>query len=109
MSSSTNDCRERVFAEIFVQFDKQLQESINNFKAADVTDEDIEVVRGKYQNAFQNFYATAFDIVFQKELTPSVDPFEVTEVENNALNLSVTDDDLQRFVVFGKNQIPSFF
>ena len=54
-------------------------------------------VRGKYRNAFQNFFTTGFDIVFQKEFLDKISDEEDNSVEIiNDLNLSVTDEDLQK-------------
>ena len=94
MASQVQEIREQALAEIFSDFERQLDNSIASFKDSDVSDQDIEVVRSKFKNAFQNYFTTGFDIVFQKEL---VEKFkETTEVEVQDLNLSVTDEDLQK-------------
>ena len=56
-------------------------------------------VRGKYRNAFQNLFTTGFDIVFQKEYLDKISDKEEAQqkqTECNDLNLSVTDEDLQK-------------
>ena len=94
MASQVQEIREQALADIFSDFERQLDNSIASFKDSDVSDQDIEVVRNKFKNAFQNYFTTGFDIVFQKEL---VEKFkETTEVEVQDLNLSVTDEDLQK-------------
>ena len=94
MASQVQEIREQALADIFSDFERQLDNSIASFKDSDVSDQDIEVVRSKFKNAFQNYFTTGFDIVFQKEL---VEKFkETTEVEVQDLNLSVTDEDLQK-------------
>ena len=94
MASQAQEIREQALADIFSDFERQLDNSIASFKDSDVSDQDIEVVRNKFKNAFQNYFTTGFDIVFQKEL---VEKFkETTEVEVQDLNLSVTDEDLQK-------------
>ena len=94
MASQVQEIREQALADIFSDFERQLENSIASFKDSDVSDQDIEVVRNKFKNAFQNYFTTGFDIVFQKEL---VEKFkETTEVEVQDLNLSVTDEDLQK-------------
>jgi len=95
MASQVQEIREQALADIFSDFDRQLDNSIASFKDSDVSDQDIEVVRNKFKNAFQNYFTTGFDIVFQKEL---VEKFKETktEVEVQDLNLSVTDEDLQK-------------
>ena len=94
MASQVQEIREQALADIFSDFERQLENSIASFKDSDVSDQDIEFVRNKFKNAFQNYFTTGFDIVFQKEL---VEKFkETTEVEVQDLNLSVTDEDLQK-------------
>ena len=94
MASQVQEIREQALADIFSDFERQLDNSIASFKDSDVSDQDIEFVRNKFKNAFQNYFTTGFDIVFQKEL---VEKFkETTEVEVQDLNLSVTDEDLQK-------------
>ena len=94
MASQVQEIREQALADIFSDFERQLDNSIASFKDSDVSDQDIEVVRNKFKNAFQNYFTTGFDIVFQKEL---VEKFkETTEVGVQDLNLSVTDEDLQK-------------
>ena len=94
MASQVQEIREQALADIFSDFERQLDNSIASFKDSDVSNQDIEVVRSKFKNAFQNYFTTGFDIVFQKEL---VEKFkETTEVELQDLNLSVTDEDLQK-------------
>ena len=94
MASQVQEIREQALADIFSDFERQLDNSIASFKDSDVSNQDIEVVRSKFKNAFQNYFTTGFDIVFQKEL---VEKFkETTEVEVQDLNLSVTDEDLQK-------------
>jgi len=94
MASQVQEIREQALADIFSDFERQLDNSIASFKDSDVSDHDIEVVRNKFKNAFHNYFTTGFDIVFQKEL---VEKFkETTEAEVQDLNLSVTDEDLQK-------------
>ena len=94
MASQVQEIRDQALADIFSDFERQLDNSIASFKDSDVSDQDIEFVRNKFKNAFQNYFTTGFDIVFQKEL---VEKFkETTEVEVQDLNLSVTDEDLQK-------------
>lgn len=94
MASQVQEIRDQALADIFSDFEGQLDNSIASFKDSDVSDHDIEVVRNKFKNAFHNYFTTGFDIVFQKEL---VEKFkETTEAEVQDLNLSVTDEDLQK-------------
>ena len=72
MSDQFNKIGETALAKIFADFDVKLEETIENFNESDIRDEDIEVVRGKYRNAFQNFFTTGFDTVFQKEFLDKV-------------------------------------
>ena len=68
---TTEKFRESALGEIFAEFDAKLQESIENFNKGSsdiITEQDIEIVKNKYRNAFINYFTTAFDIVFLKEL-----------------------------------------
>ena len=100
MSDQFNKIRETALAKIFADFDVKLEETIENFNESDIRDEDIEVVRGKYRNAFQNFFTTGFDTVFQKEFLDKVGAegggISQKDNDNDQMNLSVTDEDLQK-------------
>lgn len=98
MSNKFHDLREELLSKIIADLDSKLKESVANFKEADLTDDDIETVTGKYRNAFQNYLTTAFDIAFQQEFQDNCDSNqqEWKSSEANDLNLSVTDDDLQK-------------
>jgi len=97
MSEQFNKIREIALAKIFADFDSKLEGTIESFNESDIRDDDIEIVRGKYRNAFQNFFTTGFDIVFQKEFLDKISDEEDNSVEIiNDLNLSVTDEDLQK-------------
>ena len=100
MSDQFNKIRETALAKIFADFDVKLEETIENFNESDIRDEDIEVVRGKYRNAFQNFFTTGFDTVFQKEFLDKVgaEGGGISQKDNDKdqMNLSVTDEDLQK-------------
>ena len=101
MSDQFNKIRETALAKIFADFDVKLEETIENFNESDIRDEDIEVVRGKYRNAFQNFFTTGFDTVFQKEFLDKVGAeggggISQKDNDNYQMNLSVTDEDLQK-------------
>ena len=101
MSDQFNKIRETALAKIFADFDVKLEETIENFNESDIRDEDIEVVRGKYRNAFQNFFTTGFDTVFQKEFLDKVGAeggggISQKDNDNDHMNLSVTDEDLQK-------------
>lgn len=99
MSEQFNKIRETALAKIYADFDAKLEETIENFNESDIRDDDIESVRGKYRNAFQNLFTTGFDIVFQKEYLDKISDEEEAQqkqTECNDLNLSVTDEDLQK-------------
>jgi len=99
MSDQYNKIREIALAKVFADFDTKLEESIGSFNETDISDDDIETVRGKYRNAFQNFFTTGFDIIFQKEFLDKISDEKGTsqkENESDHLNLSVTDEDLQK-------------
>lgn len=99
MSDQYNKIREIALAKVFADFDSKLEESIESFNETDIRDDDIETVRGKYRNAFQSFFTTGFDIIFQKEFLDKVsDEKETSQKENESdhMNLSVTDEDLQK-------------
>ena len=72
MSDQYNKVREIALAKVFADFDTKLEESIGSFNETDISDDDIETVRGKYRNAFQNFFTTGFDIIFQKEFLDKI-------------------------------------
>ena len=72
MSDQYNKIREIALAKVFADFDTKLEESIGSFNETDISDDDIETVRGKYRNAFQNFFTTGFDIIFQKEFLDKI-------------------------------------
>ena len=96
MASQVQEIREQALADIFSDVERQLENSIASFQDSDLSDQDIEVVRNKFKNAFQNYFTTGFDIVFQKEL---VEKFKNSAEEQETpadLNLSVTDEDLQK-------------
>ena len=99
MSDQFNKIRETALAKIFADLEEKLEETIENFNESDIRDEDIELVRGKYRNAFQNLFTTGFDTVFQKEFLDkgSVEGgLSQKENDNDQMNLSVTDEDLQK-------------
>jgi len=99
MSDKYNKIREIALAKVFADFDSKLEESIESFNETDIRDDDIETVRGKYRNAFQSFFTTGFDIIFQKEFLDKISDEEETsqkENESDHMNLSVTDEDLQK-------------
>merc|ERR1711974_291888 len=100
MSDQFNKIRETALAKIFADFDVKLEETIENFNESDIRDEDIEVVRGKYRNAFQNFFTTGFDTVFQEDFLDKVgaEGGGISQKDNDKdqMNLSVTDEDLQK-------------
>ena len=92
MASQVQEIREKALAEVFAEFEEKLEAAIVSFQDSDISDQDIEVVRSKFRNSFQNYFTTGFDTVFQKEL---VEKFKEPEEADN-LNLSVTDEDLQQ-------------
>lgn len=92
MASQVQEIREKALAEVFAEFEEKLGAAIASFKDSDISDQDIEVVRSKFKNSFQNYFTTGFDTVFQKEL---IEKFKEPE-EVEILNLSVTDTDLQK-------------
>ena len=99
MSDQFNKIRETALAKIFADLEEKLEETIENFNESVIRDEDIELVRGKYRNAFQNLFTTGFDTVFQKEFLDkgSVEGgLSQKENDNDQMNLSVTDEDLQK-------------
>lgn len=99
MSDQFNKIRETALAKIFADLEEKLEETIEKFNESDIRDEDIELVRGKYRNAFQNLFTTGFDTVFQKEFLDkgSVEGgLSQKENDNDQMNLSVTDEDLQK-------------
>jgi len=99
MSDQFNKIRETALAKIFADLEEKLEETIENFNESDIRDEDIELVRGKYRNAFQNLFTTGFDTVFQKEFLDKggvEGGLSQKENDNDQMNLSVTDEDLQK-------------
>lgn len=98
MSSKFHELREELLSKIIADVDSKLRESVANFKDADLRDEDIETVTGKYLNSYRNYLTTAFDIAFQQEFQDSSKSQEQESESQEAddLNLSVTDDDLQK-------------
>ena len=113
--------REFALAKVFSDFDIKLGETIEEFilevdtqnvttrttstsseqgnfaNKSDINDA-IEVVRGKYSNAFQNLFTTGFDLVFQKEFLGKIgveEGINQKENDNDQMNLSITDEDLQ--------------
>ncbi len=97
---SKADFREQILKELLAKFDSRLDESIDSF-TDEIRQEDIDVVKAKYTNAFHNFLATAFDLAFQKELTSDSNDSKANAADEESEaefvhNLSVTDDDLQR-------------
>ena len=99
MSDRFNDIRENALATVLADVDKKIEEAISNFQESDVTDADIETVKLKYRNAFQNYVTTGFDIAFQTDVLDKLaselkDDSDIEIISD--LNLSVTDDDLQK-------------
>ena len=103
MSEKLNQLRDQALASCIAEFDEKIAKSVETFTEADVTDEDIQCVKDKYRNAYKNFFTTAFDIAFQKELLAKLKENQKEEknnsveiIEDEDLNLSVTDEDLQK-------------
>ena len=76
----SEDVREAALARVFANFEEKLQEAIGSFHEADITDDEIEIVRNKYRNAFQNYFTAGFDQVFQKEIAEKI----INEAEKDA-------------------------
>jgi len=101
MSDKLNELRENTLASVLEDFDGKLDTIVESFNDSDISDEDIETVRAKYRNAFQNFFTTGFDIVFNKGNLggdQGSNPLseQVATKTEDYLNLTVTDEDLQK-------------
>jgi len=102
MSAKLNQIRDQALAIVFTEFEEEkLCKSVKSFEESDVTDDDIQCVKDKYRNAFKNYFTTAFDIAFQKDLVAKLkenstsESDQSVEIIEDELNLSVTDEDLQ--------------
>ena len=88
MSAKLNQIRDQALAIVFTEFEEEkLCKSVKSFEESDVTDDDIQCVKDKYRNAFKNYFTTAFDIAFQKDL--------VAKLKENG-----TSESDQRYVSF---------
>ena len=103
MSEKLNAIRDQALAACFAEFDERISQSVESFKETDISDEDIRIVKDKYRNAYVNYFTTAFNIAFQKDLVAKLKENQASQEEEQSvevieddLNLSVTDEDLQK-------------
>ena len=103
MTEKLNEIRDQALAACFAEFDERISQAVESFKETDISDEDIKIVKDKYRNAYVNYFTTAFNIAFQKDLVAKLkenqalkEEEQSVEVIEDDLNLSVTDEDLQK-------------
>ena len=90
MSAKLNQIRDQALAIVFTEFEEEkLCKSVKLFEESDVTDDDIQCVKDKYRNAFKNYFTTAFDIAFQKDLVAKLKENNTSESDQRCVNLTV--------------------
>ena len=88
MSAKLNQIRDQTLAVVFAEFEEEkLCKSVNSFEESDITDDDIQSVKDKYRNAFKNYFTTAFDIAFQKDLVAKLKENSTSDSDQRCVNL----------------------